>query len=302
MKNLGACLVTIFALALGVSAQSPACGPHGGPGTVFITAKDLAAQLHDPALVVLAVTDDRGREYGAGHIPGALLLDASTLWRKNQLSVELPGAQELAGAMTKLGISPQSRIVLYPSGAGDTHVSRTYWTLDAIGLGARTSILDGGLDAWKAAGQPLVRQPSKPAQRAAFPPCLQKDLYADAAFVEGHLHAPGIALVDARAEMDYSGDMEMMGRRGHIPGAVNIPEPSLISNGRYLSLDALRQKFTAAGIKRGDTVVSYCHIGLMATEVYVAARALGFEAKLYDGSFEDWAAHKDFPVERSPAH
>lgn len=283
-------------------AQSPACGPHATPNSLLITAPTLARHLHDPGLVVLAVGDGNHKGYDAGHIPGALPLDATTLWVKNRLSVELPTAPALARVMTRLGITPQSRIVLYPSEAGDTRVSRTYWTLDAIGLGRRTSILDGGLPAWAAAGEPLERRANSPARTAPFPPCLQLDGFADAAYVQSRLHQPGTVIVDAREAMDYSGAMEMMGRRGHIPGAVNIPEPSLIANGRYLPLDELRAKFAAAGIKQGDTVVSYCHIGLMATEVYVAARLLGYPAKMYDGSFEDWAAHKGSPVETSAAH
>src|SRR6185437_3137226 len=284
MKTPLALLFGLF-LAAGALAQAPACGPHRGPGSVLTTAAEVAAHLHDAGMVVLAVTDAKGGSYKNGHIPGALELDAGALFVQRKLSVELPSAEALAQVMTKLGITPQSRIVLYPSGAGDTRVSRAYWTLDALGLGARTSILDGGLDAWTAAGQPL-----------------QRNGYADAEYVQAHLHTPGIALVDAREAMDYSGAMEMMGRRGHIPGAVNIPEPDLVAKGRYLPLEALRQKFAAAGVKPGDTVVSYCHIGLMATEVYVAARALGYQAKMYDGSFEDWAAHKNFPVEASTGH
>ncbi|MGH9394117.1 MAG: sulfurtransferase [Terriglobales bacterium] len=294
-------LPLLAVLAAILPGQSPSCGPHGTAATVLITPAGLAQRLHQPELVVLAVGDGGSRTYQGGHIPGAVALDARKLWTSTGgLSVELPSAQVLAEAMTRLGITPQSRIVLYPSGAGDTRVSRVYWTLDAIGLGARTSILDGGLAAWTDAGLPLERKEGRPAQRAPFPPCLQADVLADYGDVQAHLHQPGTVIVDAREDSDYSGGMEMMGRRGHIPGAVSIPEPSLISQGRYLPLEALRAKFAAAGIKPGATVVSYCHIGLMATEVYVAARLLGYQARMYDGSFEDWAAHKNSPVELSP--
>jgi thiosulfate/3-mercaptopyruvate sulfurtransferase len=88
-------------------------------------------------------------------------------------------------------------------------------------------------------------------------------------------------------------------RKGHIPGAGNIPFNSLIdAQGMFLKPDQLREKFAAAGAKSGDRVVSYCHIGQQATVVYFTARYLGFDARMFDGSFEDWNAHADWPVEQ----
>lgn len=299
MKNLA--MACLGLLATAAAGQAPACGPHGSPETVLISTQALAAQLREPNLVVLVV-GDRG-VYRGGHIPGALWVDIQSLLAPDsRLSVELPTAEQLAHTLTGLGITRQSRIVLYPSGGDDTRVSRVYWTLDAAGLGANTSILDGGKARWQQEGRPLEKGERRAPPRPAFAPCLQRDLFADAAYVKAHLHQPGVVIVDAREAEDYNGDMEMMGRRGHIPGAVNIPEPDIIAEGRYQPVATLRRMFAAAGIKPGDTVVSYCHIGLMATEVYVAARLLGYDAKMYDGSFQDWAAHIDFPVEASPGH
>jgi thiosulfate/3-mercaptopyruvate sulfurtransferase len=58
----------------------------------------------------------------------------------------------------------------------------------------------------------------------------------------------------------------------------------------------LRDMFARTGIKPGDRVVSYCHIGMQATMVYFAARYLGYDARLYDGSWEDWSAHQELPA------
>jgi thiosulfate/3-mercaptopyruvate sulfurtransferase len=55
--------------------------------------------------------------------------------------------------------------------------------------------------------------------------------------------------------------------------------------------------FRGAGIQPGDRVVSYCHIGLQATMAYFTARYLGYDARLYDGSWEDWSAHTELPAE-----
>jgi len=70
------------------------------------------------------------------------------------------------------------------------------------------------------------------------------------------------------------------------------------AKGYFLKPDQLREKFTAAGAKQGDRIVSYCHIGQQATMVYFTARYLGYDARLFDGSFEDWNSHADWPVEK----
>jgi thiosulfate/3-mercaptopyruvate sulfurtransferase len=87
-----------------------------------------------------------------------------------------------------------------------------------------------------------------------------------------------------------------MPRPGHIPGAVNVPFSSLIDGTKIKDEAALREIFTAAGVKAGTEVISYCHIGQQGSLVWLAARMLGFEARLYDGSFEDWSGREDLPV------
>jgi thiosulfate/3-mercaptopyruvate sulfurtransferase len=63
----------------------------------------------------------------------------------------------------------------------------------------------------------------------------------------------------------------------------------------------IKEIFAAAGIKPGDTVVSYCHIGQQATMVYFAARRLGIKARVYDGSWDEWSRNMELPVETTPA-
>jgi 3-mercaptopyruvate sulfurtransferase SseA len=90
-------------------------------------------------------------------------------------------------------------------------------------------------------------------------------------------------------------------RPGHIPGAVNVPFGSLLDGSRIKDEAALREVFKPAGVEPAAEVVSCCHIGQQASLVWLAARILGHEARLYDGSFEDWSGRDDLPVVKPSA-
>jgi CubicO group peptidase (beta-lactamase class C family)/rhodanese-related sulfurtransferase len=91
-----------------------------------------------------------------------------------------------------------------------------------------------------------------------------------------------------------------MPRAGHIPGARILPFDTLVTDdNRMKSPSETAKVLEAAGIKPGDTVVSYCHIGQQATVVYFAAKRLGYKALLYDGSWDEWSRKSELPVEKS---
>jgi thiosulfate/3-mercaptopyruvate sulfurtransferase len=116
--------------------------------------------------------------------------------------------------------------------------------------------------------------------------------------VRSNLHHPGVDIVDSRNPEYYTGASHADGKRpGHIPGATNLTFSTLFEpGGKFKSPEALATLFREAGVKPGDRVVSYCHIGQQATVIYFAARYLGYDARLYDGSWEDWSAHSELPA------
>ena len=109
-------------------------------------------------------------------------------------------------------------------------------------------------------------------------------------------------MLDARAARFYTGaEAGQMPRAGHIPSAKNIPFSSLVdeSTNKFKSVESLRDLFNTAGVKPADSVATYCHIGQQASLLYFVARYLGYEAHLYDGSFQDWSNRSELPVEKS---
>jgi thiosulfate/3-mercaptopyruvate sulfurtransferase len=298
-KFISAGAIIFLLLAIAVSAQAQ---PRVRD-SMIVTTDWLSKHLPDDSLVLFQVGDRK--EYDAAHIPGAQFIqtgDISTP-RGTGLLLELPPVEQLKAALEKFGLTDRSRIVIYFSKDWITPTARVYFTLDYLGFGDRTSILDGGLPAWRAAGLPVTAE-VKAVKPGSFTPHPNAKLVVDAAWVSANLNSPGVAILDARASKFYTGqDAGQMPRAGHIPRAKSIPFSTLVedSTNRFKSPEALRQLFAAAGVKQNDSVTTYCHIGQQASLLYFVARYLGYDAHLYDGSFEDWSNRKDLPVEKSEA-
>jgi thiosulfate/3-mercaptopyruvate sulfurtransferase len=280
----------------------------GARESLVVTPAWLAQHLHDPNLVLLHVSDKEG--YDAAHIPGARYVSMSDLSISNHtpkgLMLEMPPADELKKHLEALGISDDSRVVVYYGEDWVSPSTRILFTLDYAGLGAHSSLLDGGQDAWVANGGAVTKEvpAAKPGELA---PLKTKPIVVDAAFVNAHIGAKGFAIVDGRSSNFYSG--ESIGgqhgekhRRGHVKSAKNIPYDQISDDHDAIKSNAqLQALFTKAGVKPGDTVIGYCHIGQQATAMLFAARLLGHPVLLYDGSFQDWSRHTEYPVEASAA-
>jgi len=255
----------------------------------------LAKHLADPDLVILQVGDKSA--YDAGHIPGARLVNLADIAAPpsgpDPLILEMPEPEALRARLAALGVSDRSRIVVYPT-RDIQSATRVVFTLDAAGFGARTSLLEGGLGAWKAEGRATSTEAPAvtPGTLAAFK---FKPLVVDAAFVKAHANAPGYAIVDARTPEFYSGAKAggppaKPHKSGHIAGARSVPFSAVTTPDLKLApAEEIAAKFKAAGVKKGDTVVAYCHVGQQASATLFAARTLGLNVLLYDGSFEEWS-------------
>lgn len=289
-----------FAVVLAVATAVPADSTPW-PASLVVSAEWVARHRADPGVVILHVGERAG--YEREHIPGARYISFEDVARRGEAvggnTLEMLPPEELRANLERFGISDDSRIVVYYADEWVSPATRVIFTLDWFGLGDRTTLLDGGIDAWKRRGLPLTSD-VQAVEKGKLSSRTPRSIIVDAAWVRANAPGKGIALVDARAPVYYDGPKHGEHRPGHIPGAVNIPFTVLADDSlRLTSLAALRERFRAAGVKDGDTVVAYCHIGQQATAVLFAARALGHEVKLYDGSFDDWSRRAELPVETS---
>ncbi len=298
----------LLALALTLAAFPLAASERD---RLLVSTEWLAGHIADPRLVLLHVGDRA--EYDAAHLPGArfvALRDVSAGLSgpgdDAALRLEMLPAEDLRQRLEALGIADDSRIVVYFGKDWVSPSTRLLFTLDYAGLGANSSLLDGGQPAWVRAGHPVTAEAVAPPVGKLSPLRLRNSI-VDAKFVLERRDSPGFALVDARDAGYYDG-VETGGapehphRAGHIAGAHSVPFDSTTTDDLHLrSEKALRELFAGAGVASGDVVIAYCHIGQQATAVLFAARSLGHEVRLYDGSFEEWSRLPQRPVEKPPA-
>lgn len=265
----------------------------------IVSTEWLAQHLSDPKLVLIHI-GERG-QFDSVHIPGAQFLsrDQISTPRGEGLTLELPPVAHLDSVFENYGISNDSRIILYWGKDWMSPTARVFLTLDYLGLGDRTSILDGGMPVWISEGR-KVTNATAPPKRGTFTPHPRPEVIAHLDWLKEKLENPTIKVLDSRTPNFFAGkDTGMASRAGHIPGARNLPFVDVADEqGKFKNTQELKKLFVAKGVTDNTTVVTYCHIGQQASLVYFVARSLGYDAKLYDGSFEEWSKHKELPVVR----
>jgi thiosulfate/3-mercaptopyruvate sulfurtransferase len=236
--------------------------------------------------------------YDAGHIPGARFVGLPQLVvTRDGIPNELPPVADLKKVLEAAGVSDDSRIILYAD-VSVLPATRAYFTLDYLGHGDQTALLDGGLEKWRAEGRTL----SKDATVAAaghFTPHPKPELVVQIDEVKQMSAKPASAqsavLLDARPAADFKGE-----KGEHIPGAVNQfwMENQTSHDNQALKTDAdLLSLYAKLGVTPDKPVVTYCHSGMQATQAYFTLKHLGYDVRLYDGSMSEWTA-KGAPVEK----
>jgi thiosulfate/3-mercaptopyruvate sulfurtransferase len=269
--------------------------------TPLVSTDWLAAHLGEPGLVVLdaswylpAAGRDARREYAAAHIPGARYFDLDRLSATDTtLPHMLPDDAVLGDQFGRLGITGDSRVVIYDGSGANMSAGRAWWMLRAAGH-ASVSVLDGGMRRWQAEGRPVSDQVESWVP-ASFTSGVDRSLLRDRGQVEDSVARGGTQLVDMRAPGRFSGrDPEPRAGlpSGHMPGAINLPFNTLVDgSGLALRGEALARRLADAGVDPARPIIATCGSGVSACTLLLALELLGAGAtgSLYDGSWTDWA-------------
>jgi thiosulfate/3-mercaptopyruvate sulfurtransferase len=278
----------------------------------LIDTEQLARQLGDPSLRILdctvylrpveggGVRPVSGREdWERSHIPGSACADllGALSDRHTPLPVMMPPADQLAAAMSRLGVGDGTRAVLYDTGSG-TWAARVWWMLRAFGFD-EAAVLDGGFVRWTAEGRPVtsevVRHP--PAKFIARP---RPRLIASKQDVLEALGSRTTCLINALSPEEFSGRVSRVPRPGRIPGSVNVPAGALLdpATNTFKPAEELRALFEHAGVPQKDRVITYCGGGIAAAGDAFVLALLGFDnVALYDGSLVEWTQDPTLPME-----
>ena len=238
-------------------------------------------------------------EFLDAHVPGAVFFDIDAISdRTVDLPHMLPTPEAFAEAAGFLGLRRDATIVAYDT-FGVRAAARVWWTLKVMGF-EQVFVLDGGLGAWRAEGQPVECGEALPTP-SIVPPDFRPELVRSLDDVSGIIRSKAAQIIDARGGPRFRAEVPEPRaglRSGHMPGACNVPFDTLLDAGGHMKPAAeIAAIFRAAGVDLDQPIVTTCGSGITASVLALALACLGRDdVAVYDGSWTEWGGRADTAV------
>ncbi len=266
-------------------------------------------RLLDGSWFMPASNSDAHQEFIEARIPGAMFFDIDQVCdQRSSLPHMLPTAEQFANVATELGISNSDEVIVYDS-VGLFSAARVWWMFKLFGHD-NVRVLDGGLPAWRAAGQEIesdrivkntndaVLDGKKP-----FKASINETFLVDRNVLIKNIESAEFLVLDARSYGRFTGTQAEPRQgleSGHMPRSVSLPFDQLLRNGRLKTKSELLKRFSEYGLdaSNNDTaIVTSCGSGVTAAIITLALNEAGFGMhKLYDGAWAEWASSPDATV------
>lgn len=272
----------------------------------LISVSEALADIGEKNIVIVDArggTDAYAR-YASGHIEGAYFANLETeLSNKKTNAADggrhpLPDPKTFGVFLGKLGITPDTTVIVYDDKGGANAAARFWWMMNSIGH-ADVHVIDGGLQAMISAGAVPVTTIPAFKNAAPYPATAWHSAIASMDDVTRAAGDPDYLVIDVRENFRYRGESEPIDQvAGHIPGAVNIPyTTNLDADGSFLSADALAAKYKKVlGSHKPEKVIVHCGSGVTACHTLLALEEAEIEgAQLYVGSWSEWSRN-DKPI------
>ncbi len=279
-------VVTLILALLLATGASFAQGLEYAGSQYIISAEELSSLIGSENVRIYDF--QRYDSYVNGHVPGAMHFDTTLLVTDEQFDYEFLGVENAVDLFSAAGISNDHTVILY-WGHDRADATYAFWALHFLGH-ENVRILNGGIDAWKAAGYELASG-DEVYPVATFTPNPYSERYATLDWVKENLQNENYHFVDARGRAAYES--------AHLPVKNDLHLPAgdaFDSNGLLKAPDELSQVLTSAGLLPDQEIVAYCTRGRLASQLYWVLAVAGYEnISNFEASMMGWN-HAGLPV------